>query len=206
MQRIIKLFPSCSLTLLTTLLLLTLTACSSINRQVKYDHAQNFEYMLNYNFNAIPDKLQADANYQLLQQANITLAIENTMAGKKIRKETSIEPDFWLNYYFTGEQPISTGELNKLFSYNLGLAWDDKYGTGQGKANTAYTYSRRTLIIDLISPDNNRLIWRGSSSTGIKPGNSAADTQQALKKSAQVILKPFPPRNIFGSLKKEIPD
>jgi hypothetical protein len=162
--------------------------------------------MLKYNFYAIPDRLQADASYQLLQQGNITLAIENTMAGKKIRKETSIEPDFWLNYYFTGEQPISTGELNKLFSYNLGLAWDDKDGTGQGKANTAYTYSRRSLIIDLISPDNNRLIWRGSNSTGIKPGDSAADIQQALKRSAQVILKPFPPTNIFGSLKKDIPD
>lgn len=207
MQRMIKLFPSpLLLLLLTSILLLSLAACSSVNRKVKYDHAQNFESMLSYNFKTIPDKFAYDVNYQLLRQANLALIIENTMAAKKIRKETRIEPDFWLNYYFSGEQPINVGELNTLFDYNLGLAWDDKYGTGQGMANTAYTYSHRTLIIDLISPDNNRLIWRGATSTGIKPGDSAADTQQALKKATHVILKSFPPKNIFGSLKQGIPD
>jgi len=206
MQRTTKVFHPLSLTILTSVLLLSLAACSSINRQVKYDHAQNFESMRSYNFKPIPDKLADDTNYQLVRQANIILTIENAMAGKKIRKETRIEPDFWLNYYLTGEQPINTGDLNALFAYNLGLAWDDKYGAGQGKADTAYTYQHRTLIIDLISPDNNRLIWRGATSTGIKPGDSAADIQQALQKSAQVILKPFPPKNIFGSLKRGIPD
>ena len=195
-----------SVLLLASVLLLSLTACSSINRQVKYDHAQNFESMQSYNFQTIPESFKSDRNFQLLQQANITLAIENAMAGKKIRKETYLEPDFWLNYYYTGEQSMSHGELNKLFAYNLGLGWDDKQGSGQGKANTSSTFSSKTLIIDLVSPENNRLIWRGSTAVRHKSGDTSRETQQALQKAAQGILKPFPPKNVFGTIKQGIPD
>ncbi|MCU7800199.1 MAG: DUF4136 domain-containing protein [gamma proteobacterium symbiont of Lucinoma myriamae] len=49
-----------------------------------------------------------------------------------------------------------------------------KYGTGQGIANSNYSFSRRILIIDLVSRDNNRLIWRGSAPTRI----TADDNEQ----------------------------
>lgn len=206
MQKTTTLFPAFSLAMLASILLLNLTACSSINRQVTYDHGQNFESMLSYNFKPVADNLKAEGNYHLLQQGNIRLAIENAMAGKKIRKETVITPDFWLNYYFTAEQPISTHALNALFDYSLGLTWDNKDATGHGKANTAHTFSRRTLIIDLVSPEHNRLIWRGSTATGIKPDDTPAEIQHAVQQSARGILKPFPPRNLFSKLKKGIPD
>ncbi len=206
MLKTTTLFPSFLLSLLAYVLLFNLSACSSINRQVKYDHGQSFESMLSYNFKPVPDNIKAETNYQLLQQGNIRLAIENAMAGKKIRKETSLTPDFWLNYYLTAEQPVSAHELNALFDYSLGLAWDDKDATGHGKSNNAHTFSRRTLIIDLVSPEQNRLIWRGSTTTGIKPDDTPAEIQQAVQKAARGILKPFPPRNLFSKLKKGIPD
>ncbi len=189
---------------------LILSACSSVSSLVggryKYDHAQNFKRMQKYNFNTVPPQLESDPNFRFIRDSGAVLAIENAMAMKKIRKERNAVPDFWINFYFTGEQNITVGQLNKLYAYNLGLAWDDKYGTGQGTANTGYKFSRRTLIIDLISREHNRLIWRGSAPTGITSDDSESKKRDSLNKSVAVILDPFPPENNFSSLKQAVPE
>jgi len=182
-----------------------LSGCSSVSSLVggrhKYDHSQNFEHMQRYNFQPAPDKVKADNNYNFIRNSGVVLSIENRMATKKIRKERILQPDFWLNYYFTGEQGMTTAQLNSLFAYNLGLAWDDKYGGGKGIADSSHSFSRRTLIIDLVSRENNRLIWRGSAPTGIITGSTEQEKRNALDDAVKVILTPFPPKNDFSSLK-----
>jgi len=191
-------------------LILFLSGCSSVSSMIggryRYDYAQNFEHMTKYNFSPIIEQLEANPDFRFIRDAGATLAIENGMAVKKIRKERNAEPDFWLNYYFTGEQTITVGQLNKLFSYNLGLAWNDKYGSGQGIADTSHSFSRRSLIIDLVSRENNRLIWRGSTPTGIAFDDTEKQKETSLRKAVAVILAPFPPENNFKSLKQAVPD
>lgn len=189
---------------------LFLSACTSVSSLIggrhKHDYAQNFESMQLYNFQTVPASVSSEANYMFVQNSGVQLAIENAMAKKKIRKERHLTPDFWLNYYFTGEQSITVGQLNERLGYNLGLAWDDKYGTGQGIANTKHVFSSRTLIIDFVSKENNRLIWRGSAPTGITPDESERDKRKALDQAVEVILDPFPPQNNFETLKTPVFD
>lgn len=189
---------------------LFLSGCGSVSSLVggrhKHDFAQNFESMQHYNFNSAPESLSSNPNFIFIKNSGSQLAIENAMAGKNIRKERNIEPELWLNYYFTGEQSISVGQLNKLFDYNLGLAWDDKYGSGKGIANSSHVFSSRTLIIDLVSNDNNRLIWRGSAPTGITADDNQKSKKKALDSAVEVILDPFPPENNFESLKTPVFD
>ncbi|WP_198262901.1 DUF4136 domain-containing protein [sulfur-oxidizing endosymbiont of Gigantopelta aegis] len=187
-----------------------ISGCSSVSSLVggrhKHDYAQNFEAMQRYNFKPQVEALKTDNKFLFIQASGATLAIENRMATKKLRKERNMAPDFWVNYYFTGEQGMNVGELNRLFNYNLGLAWDDKYGTGKGIANSNYSFSKRTLIVDIVSKDNNRLIWRGSAPTGITPEDSERSRRRALEKAVKVILSPFPPKNNFESLKTPVFD
>ncbi|MCK5663253.1 MAG: DUF4136 domain-containing protein [Thiotrichaceae bacterium] len=184
-------------------------ACSSVSSLVggrhKHDYAQNFESMQSYNFNPVSAQIESDANFLFIRNSGAMLAIENGMAAKKLRKERNMEPDIRLNYYFTGEQGMNVGRINTLFNYNLGLAWDDKYGTGQGIANSNYSFSKRTLIVDLIS-SNNRLIWRGSAPTGITAEANEQQKRKALNEAVKVILGPFPPQNNFTSLKTPVFD
>ncbi len=201
--------------LITGLLLsLLLTACSSsvttvsslLGARVKYDYAQNFKAMQKYNFNPAPDTIKNNPDYRFIQSVGATLAIENTMAAKKIRKERHILPDFWVNYYFVGDKGINIGQLNELYSYNLGLVWDDKYGNGEGIANTSHKFSAGTFIIDLVSPEGNRLIWRGSVPTSIERDKSEDKNRQLINKAVEVILDSFPPENFFKSLKDAVPE
>jgi hypothetical protein len=189
---------------------LFLSGCSSVSSLVggrhKYDYAQNFERMQHYNFYPVSSPVKTDPNFIFIHNSGAKLAIENGMAKKKLRKERNREPDIWLNYYFTGEQGITVGQLNELFNYNLGLAWDDKYGTGQGIANSNYSFSRRTLIVDLVSRNNNRLIWRGSAPTRITADDNDQQKRKALNSAVKVILAPFPPKNNFTSLKTPVFD
>lgn len=189
---------------------LFLGACSSISSLVggrhKHDYAQNFETMQRYNFNPASSSLASDPDFLLIKSSGAQLAIENIMAGKKLRKERNMEPDFWLNYYFTGEKSITVAQLNQQFNYNLGLAWDDKYGTGKGIANSSHNFAKRTLIIDLVSRNNNRLIWRGSAPTGITSDDNAQSRRNALDKAIAVIMAPFPPENNFESIKTPVFD
>ena len=186
-----------------------LSSCSSVSKVIggrhKFDHAQNFEGMHRYNFKVPPAQLENNPDFRLIRNAGVILAIENAMAAKQIRKERYGEPDFWLNYFFTGEQDITVGQLNQLYTYNLGLAWDDKYGTGKGIANTDYRFSSRTLIIDLVSREGNRLIWRGSAPTNITHEQSQSQIRESLDSAVEVIMAPFPPENIFKTLKDAVP-
>lgn len=192
------------------LLSIGLSSCSSVSKMVggrhKYDHAQNFEGMQQYNFSPMMAQLQDNPDLRFIREAGVVLAIENTMAAKQIRKERYGEPDFWLNFFFTGEHEQTVGQLNQLFGYNLGLAWDDKYGAGKGIANSDYRFSRRTLIIDLVSRNGNRLVWRGSTPTNITAQLSDSQKRDALNSAVEVILAPFPPENIFKSLKRAVPE
>ncbi len=198
------------LALLAIGLSLLLGACGSVSSLIggrhKHDYAQNFESMQHYNFSPISTQLAADPDFRFIQNSGAQLAIENQMAEKKLLKERHLSPDMWLNYYFTGEQEVSVGQLNQIFGYNLGLAWDDKYGTGKGIANSSHFFSKRTLIIDLVSRQNNRLIWRGSAPTGITSNENESSKRTALSKAAEVILDPFPPLNNFESLKTPVFD
>jgi len=188
---------------------LFLGACSSVSSLVggrhKHDYAQNFESMQSYNFNPVSAQIKSDANFLFIRNSGAMLAIENGMAAKKLRKERNIDPDIGLNYYFTGDQGMNVGRINTLFNYNLGLAWDDKYGTGQGIAKSNYSFSKQTLIIDLVS-SNNRLIWRGSAPTGITAEDNEQQKRKALNQAVKVILAPFPPKNNFTSLKTPVFD
>ncbi|MCU7938013.1 MAG: DUF4136 domain-containing protein [gamma proteobacterium symbiont of Bathyaustriella thionipta] len=187
---------------------LFLGGCTSVSTLVggrhKHDYAQNFEGMQRYNFNPVSLQVKTDPNFIFIQNSGATLAIENGMATKKLRKERNMEPDFWLNYYFTGEQSMTVDQINTLFNYNLGLAWNDKYGTGQGIAKSNHSFSKRTLIIDLVSQDNNRLIWRGSAPTRITADDSEYKKRNALNSAVKVILAPFPPENNFTILKAPV--
>ncbi len=198
---------------ISILLSLLLSACSSsvttvsslIGGRIKYDYAQNFEAMQRYNFNPVPDIVKNNPDYQFIQSVGATLAIENIMAAKKIRKERHLQPDFRVNYYFVGDKGISVAQLNELYAYNLGLSWDDKYATGKGVANTSHHFSSGTFIIDLISSEGNRLIWRGSVPTSIERNNSQDENRRLLNKAVKVIMDPFPPENFFKSLKDALP-
>ncbi|MCU7834790.1 MAG: DUF4136 domain-containing protein [gamma proteobacterium symbiont of Taylorina sp.] len=190
-----------------------LSACSSapsisslIGGRHEYDYAQNFEQMKQYNFSPISNTLEANPDFNFIRSSGAILAIENSMAAKKITKQRNVLPDFWVNYYYTGSQSMTVGSLNQFFHYNLGLAWDDKYGTGQGIANTSHSFSSGTLIIDIISTNNNQLIWRGSAPIGISAKHSDRKKREALQKAVAVIMYPFPPENDFSSLKHAVPD
>lgn len=191
-------------------LMLVLDGCTSVSKLIggryRYDYAQNFERMNRYNFSPVSTELEANADYRFIRDSGAVLTIENAMAAKKIMKESYAVPDFWLNYYYTGQQSISVGELNKFFNYNLGLAWNDKYGRGKGQANISHRFSKNTLIIDLVSSDNKQLIWRGSAPIGISRNDSDDEKRSDLKKTVAVIMSPFPPENNFKSLKNAVPD
>ncbi len=208
-----KITKSLTLLLFCLTVSLLLSACGSITSvsslidgRHKYDYAQNFEGMKTYNFSSVKSSLSSNPDYIFIKSSGAQLAIENGMATKKLFKERHLLPDMWLNYYFTGDKVISVGQLNDLFDYNLGLAWDDKYGTGKGIANSSHTFSKQTIIIDLVYKKNNRLIWRGSASTGISAEDSERSKKQSLDKAVEVILDPFPPLNKFESLKTPVFD
>lgn len=202
--------PVIKLIVFTLCLILVLDGCTSVSELIggryKHDYAQNFESMNKYNFNPVSSELEADADYRFIRDSGAVLTIENAMATKKLMKESYATPDFWLNYYYTGQQTITVGQLNELFNYNLGLAWDDKYGTGKGHANSSYRFSKNTLIIDLVASENQQLIWRGSAPIGISRSDSADEKRNDLKKAVAVIMSPFPPKNNFTSLKNAVPD
>jgi len=60
------------------------------------------------------------------------------------------------------------------------------------------------LILDIVSKNNNRLIWRGSAPTGISSADSANSRRKALDRAIKVILGPLPPKNNFDSLKTPV--
>lgn len=172
-----------TLRLLTLILGIALTGCSSVRVASDYDKATNFTAYKTYGFYKTGiDK----AEISDLDKKRILRAIETEMNAKGFTKSES--PDLLVNIFTKSRTEVDVNQFNNYWGYGWGWGWNPWM---MGPRTSVSTSTQGTLFIDMIDARKKELIWQGEGDGAL--AKSAEKKDERAIEFVQAILKNFPP-------------
>jgi Domain of unknown function (DUF4136) len=179
-------------------------ACAAVRVSTDYDDTVDFASLETYAW--LDPPMREESRDEGGQSADPFS--QNTLVDKRVREDV----DAWLTahgYRKAGEnepvdflvrwdllsQPV-TRDSPVIVSGGFGH-YGSGYGVGSGVGySPANTYQEGTLILDVIDPGTQQLLWRGS---GTSQSRDPHMKPERLHKSIGAILERFPPKPKAGS-------
>ncbi|NOQ14076.1 MAG: DUF4136 domain-containing protein [Methyloprofundus sp.] len=181
-----------------------LSGCSSLSLSTDYDKKIDFSNFNTYRWHANNEHNEASLKYlNPIMDQRIRSTIDQKLQTQGYTKaSTSINPvDFLVNYSIVIEDRADIRTYNNYNGMYPGYAYRGGYGYygGMGYSSVSNTqvthYKQGTLIIDIINPETDKLIWRGAAD-GRLPNDTNRNEQDALvQKYVTRILAEFPPKD-----------
>ncbi len=182
------------------LLVVGVSGCASMQVSWDYDANADFSGLHSYAWLPAPELKSGDpkVKYDSLLESQVKRAVEEQLAQKRFERNEEA-PDFLITYHAAVDDKVSVTYLNDLHGY--GPSWSSGYHyrrhvggyTTTGREVLVSEYQMGTLIIDIVRADSKQLIWRGSASDEIQPGNSPEVREKRIREAVQKILGQFPP-------------
>ncbi|WP_299444258.1 DUF4136 domain-containing protein [uncultured Aquimarina sp.] len=169
--------------LLSLILIITLSSCSSVRVASDYDKQANFDGYKSYAFfKPGIDK----AEISDLDKKRILRAIEADMTAKGFTK--SANPDVLVSIFTKTKENVNIYQNN--FGFGYGWGWNPWFwGAGQ---NTVSRTTEGTLYIDLIDASKKELIWQGMGTAALT--KNVDKKQEKMNQIVTAILEKYPPQ------------
>ncbi len=120
-----------------------------------------------------------------IADAQIMAAVDKQLATKGLTKTTGEDADLYVTYQ------ASVKHETQWNAYGTGGG----YRWGGGMVTTQQTtISIGTLVLDMYNTHSKALVWTGSATKTINPGNNQEKMQKNLDKAMAKLLKDFPPK------------
>ena len=131
-----------------------------------YDESFNFSNLRTWDFK-VQNRMPRDpvGNNSLWNQ-RIRQDLEQQLAADGFQKVNDSEPTFLVAYYMATKEKYDTRYIDYGFPGRWGRWWrfGGWHGWGPGWGNVdvwQIPYAESTLVVDIIDPQTNMLIWRG---------------------------------------------
>jgi len=170
--------------LLSLILIITLSSCSSVRVASDYDKQANFNGYRSYAFYK-PGIDKADISD--IDKKRILRAIEADMTAKGFTKSSN--PDVLVSIFTKTKENVNIYQNN--FGIGYGWGWNPWYWGGAGFNNSVSTTTEGTLYIDLIDTSKNELIWQGIGTAALT--KNVHKKQEKMNQIVTAILKKYPP-------------
>jgi hypothetical protein len=174
-----------------------LAGCATMEVTSEHDTAFNFSSLKTYDWLPNPQEYFGSprVDKSVLEERIIT-AVNRELAAKKYVKTTSTTPDFHVRYHAVAGTDMQIQNVSEPGSGMSG-DWNDQrlgfYRRGGGKSAT-YTWEMGTLILDMVNPENNKIIWIGTAAAKIDPDDSEDKKKERINRAVNKLLKDFPPQ------------
>lgn len=174
-----------TLKLLSPLILLLLTGCSSIKvADSKFQPIFNFSAIKSY---SLFDRNEEFSEWQALSDANrnsIELAIEQEMEVSGMDFIPAEQADIVITYFFV------SGKRNILQRYNDKVKYCSYCLTNSasGKKKDKLNVPPGSLIIDAVKPGSKRSIWRSSYPLNIGGKDNSQQMNEKIKTAVNAML------------------
>jgi len=165
---------------LVTILAGLLAACSGVSVNSDYDQSYDFSKLHNYAWADISGDKQAADQITLRRVMDAT---DQALAAKGFAKSDPSQANFLVAIQ-TGKQ-----QQTQYNTYGMGGWWRG----GGMTTTTEQNYDTGTLILDMVDANKKELIWRGSASGVVNPGDSTEKKTQNVNEAVTKILANFPP-------------
>lgn len=179
---------------LVCLIILLLTACTTLKVATDYDRTVDFAQYKTFAFYQLEDKSDSVSE---LNKDRILRAIRADLL-KKGFTETDAYPDLMVNVTTILVDKQSVTAYTNYYgygSYYRPYGWGMRYGGfAAGPATTTFSvheYKDGSLIIDIIDAANKQLVWEGTGNKQIDQPSS--DPDKNINEAVTKIMEGFPP-------------
>jgi hypothetical protein len=120
-----------------------------------------------------------------IMDAEIKQAIDMQLSAKGFIKKDADPVDMYVGYQMAVDQEKQWN----AYGMGGGVRWG-----GMGSA-TQSTINIGTLVLDMYDPSTKQLVWTGHATKTIDPSKNEEKNIKNLDKSAEKLLKDFPPKH-----------
>jgi Domain of unknown function (DUF4136) len=167
-----------------TLTLFTAGGCVGPEVRTDFDSSAEFSAFRTFAFTGLTDRDQGGVLDNSLLRKRIEEMVRQQMKAKGLRQVGLEEhPDLQVHFW------VGVKEKERVESTGPMMG---PYGARGYGGVTTYEYKEGTLIIDLMTPPKNDLVWRGSI-VGIL-SNSKEENMQMVNKGIVKAFKDYPPK------------
>ena len=179
---------------LFALLLVVLTACSSISVVTDYDTSRDFSSLKTYAWLEPKKKLVIDPlvdNDLMVQRIHRSVDAELKQLGYT-QATGDKSADFLITYHVSAEDKISVSSFHGSYGYYP--CWHGCIGPGFGYDPDIYVrqYKQGTFMLDVIDPASDKLMWRGVAGKPLS-GGTPGERDDYVQAIVDAILSKFPP-------------
>jgi hypothetical protein len=168
-----------TLKLLSLIILITLSSCSSIRVNADYDKKVSFT---NYKSYAYLKSGIDKAEISDLDKKRILNAIDEVMPAKGLSKSDT--PDVLISIFTKERERVDVYQ-----NYGFGWGWNPYWGMGYSNVTTT---PEGTLFIDIIDAKTKELVWQGEGSGYLTKNTEKKDAR--IKEFVSKILEQYPPK------------
>ena len=144
-------------TLLVAVSVGLLAGCSSVSVNRDYDTSVNFSNLKTFAWQHAEQPETGDPRIDNdLNDERIRAAVGATLAMKGFRSAERENADFLVAYFVEHQRKLSSGSM----SVGMGRSSYGRHG-GVGYSTGVSEYDQAILTIDMLNPENEKMIWRG---------------------------------------------
>lgn len=170
-----------TLKLLSLIIIITLSSCSSVMVNADYDKKVSFT---NYKSYAYLKSGIDKAEISDLDKKRILNSIDEVMPAKGLSKSDT--PDVLISIFTKERERV---DVHQNFGWGWGWGWNPYWGMG---FNSVYTTPEGTLFIDIIDAKTKELVWQGEGSGYLTKNIEKKEAR--IKEFVSKILEQYPPK------------
>jgi len=163
-------------------LLLVFSGCSTLEVNVDYDEAYNFNEQKTYSINR---EFKDGENSLFIDR--VKKAINMNLEAKNYKQITSSQADFIVTFNAKVENKTST-----YTDYQMVGMGRYRYGGAMISTTSSYNYDDGTLVIDVINPKTKKIVWRGVGQAEVQQQDTPSEKQKYLNEIVTKIMEKFP--------------
>lgn len=176
------------------------TACTTMEIRTDYDPNVDFSQLRTWSWLAPVAPHDNDPRVDTpMVDKRVRTAVEEALAERGFARDDTA-PSFYVAYYVALRDEVDVRELNDHYGYGPGWGWrygyDRGFGWGPGGLGGytyVYEYQKGSLTLDVVLPEDRRLVWRGSAEAEVQPDASPGQSDAVIREAVEKILARFPP-------------
>lgn len=174
-------------------LALCLVGCSNLQVTTDFDPDVDFSNVRSYAWLDQRSGVEGENNPNSLLDRRVRGAVDAELLARGLAIADRQSADVLVSYHIGVEKKLDVNTIHSGYGYGSG--W---YGSrGRTYAGYSETYVREyeegTLLIDLIDPARNELIWRGSGQARVQQASTPEEREKRVREVVGKVLAGFPP-------------
>ncbi len=169
-------------------------SCSTLSVSTDFNPAYDFTKLKTYAWlddGSVPSD-DARVNNDLIVD-RVRKAVERTLAAKGYVQVGSASADFTVSWFGAIDKKLQIDTIDSFYSpYGYGALYRDSFWGGGMRTTTTREYEVGTLIVDILDPKEQKLIWRGTGKERIGSSKDPESVTKEINEAIAAIMKDFP--------------